>query len=213
MYINAYRPSFEKRDGERHESLLIVQCESGHLYGDLIACARYRIIDERAKALDEGKWVENGGKSHVLFIIHLPRQATAASFVGFQSDPWISAHIDELRESDDDSINPLIANGKTISSLFCSTSSQLFAAQSEKTQLSTCPRYPRLNILKCLHRCIQPAVCKIASAKGSRRGYEQVEILIDLIPKDQAVCELGISQCTYVARYVKHYLRIVNYIK
>eukprot|EP00731_Ephydatia_muelleri_P030050 Em0021g573a len=50
-FSNKIGASFEKRVGERVESLLIVQCESGHLDGDLIACARYRIIDERTKVI------------------------------------------------------------------------------------------------------------------------------------------------------------------
>lgn len=196
--------------------MLIVQCESGHLDGDLIACARYRIIDERTKAIEKYKNAENGGqlvvdgersmlndgKSHVLLIIHLPRQAIATSFVGFQSDPWISAHIDELRESGDDTINPFTANGKTISSLFFCMSSQLLAAGSEMAQPL---QHPRLNLLKCLHRCIQPAVCKIASGKTSRRGYDQVEILVDLIPKDHPIFEIGKFTSCYNSECVMYY--------
>ena len=40
---------------------------------------------------------EREGCTHVLFIIHLPRQLAGSSFVGFQGDPWISTHIDDLR--------------------------------------------------------------------------------------------------------------------
>lgn len=183
IYVHACRASFEKRVGERLESLLIVQCESGHLDGDLIACARYRIIDERTKVIEKMKGVENVGKSHVLVIIHLPREAVGTPFVGFQSDPWISAHIDELRETGDDIISPFAANGKSISSLFFSASSQLLSSEEETRH--------HLSLCKCLHRCIQPAVCKIASAKRSRRGYEQVEILVELIPKDCPIYEIG----------------------
>ena len=39
---------FERRS--REDSLLIIQCDSGHLYSDLIACARYRVDDEREKS-------------------------------------------------------------------------------------------------------------------------------------------------------------------
>lgn len=162
--------------------MLIVQCESGHLDGDLIACARYRIIDERTKVIEKMKGAENVGQLHVLVIIHLPREAIGTPFVGFQSDPWISAHIDELRETGDDIISPFVANGRTISSLFSSNSSQLLPSKQE---------IPHLNLCKCLHRCIQPAVCKIASAKRSRRGYDQVEILVELIPKDCPIYEIG----------------------
>ena len=79
---------------------MIIQCDSGHLFGDLIACARYRIDDEREKA--NYQWKEGQDFVHVVFIIHLPRQAGqtdkhSSSFVGFQGGSWISAHIDDIR--------------------------------------------------------------------------------------------------------------------
>ena len=95
--------------------LLVIQCDSGHMNGDLIACARYRIYDERVKALVK----KERGVTHVLFIINLPHQVLASSrFVGFQGDPWISAHIDDLRPTSGDTIDPLNAISATISELF-----------------------------------------------------------------------------------------------
>ena len=90
--------------------LVIVQCDSGHLHGDLIACARHRIYDLRAKA--ETKQI-----THVLFIVHLPQQVSS-SFVGFQGDPWISSHIDDLRQPSDTVVSTKEAIGMTISELF-----------------------------------------------------------------------------------------------
>lgn len=78
--------------------------------GDLIACARYRIYDLKAQA-DEGQI------THVLYIVHLPRQ-TSSSLVSFQGDPWISAHIDDLMPSANDVIAPHEAVGVPISNLF-----------------------------------------------------------------------------------------------
>jgi hypothetical protein len=89
-------PAFSSTDDKN--VLLIIQCDSGHLHGDLIACARYRIDDERANT--DRKYV-NGG-THVLFIINLPRQfgeteVGTSTFVSFQGGAWISAHIDDIR--------------------------------------------------------------------------------------------------------------------
>jgi len=81
-------PIFKKNGTEIQEKVVIIQCDSGHLYGDLIACARYRVCDLMAKGDQEQR-------THVLFIIHLPRQLSC-SLVGFQGDPWISCHIDDL---------------------------------------------------------------------------------------------------------------------
>ena len=96
--------------------LLIIQCDSGHINRDLIACARYRIYDKRANAL------LNRSKSHhvthVVFIVHLPVQVIQSTFFGFQGDPWVSCHIDELRPSDTNAITLELAQGTRISRLF-----------------------------------------------------------------------------------------------
>jgi len=54
----------------------------------------------------------------VLFIIHLPRHVLGSSFVGFQGDPWISAHIDVLSPTMHDKIALHEAMGISISCLF-----------------------------------------------------------------------------------------------
>ena len=86
--------------------------------GDLIACAKYRIYDKRA---------ESGNKrevwTHILFIIHLPRQVVGSAFVGFQGDPWISTHIDDLRPARDSTIALHEAMNVSISQLFYGTMS------------------------------------------------------------------------------------------
>ena len=98
-------------------NLLIIQCDSGHTDGDLIACARYRIYDMRAKALLH-KEAQGSCVAHVLFIIHLPVQAAGSSFVGIQGDPWLSCHIDELRESSESTLTLEGAQGASISEIF-----------------------------------------------------------------------------------------------
>ena len=43
---------------------------------------------------------------------------SSSSFIGFQGDPWISAHIDDLKSTSNDSIEPQQALRTTISELF-----------------------------------------------------------------------------------------------
>ena len=95
----------------QEQRLVIIQCDSGHLNGDLIACARYRIYDLRAKADDKQT-------THLLFIIHLPQHVANSSFVGFQGDPWNSSHIDDLRPTSGSGVSAYEAIGLTISELF-----------------------------------------------------------------------------------------------
>lgn len=107
-----FRPMFKiSEDRAPEKCLVIIQCDSGHLNGDLIACARYRIYDLRAKADDRQI-------THVLFIIHLPHHIANSSFVGFQGDPWISSHIDDLRPTSDNAVSANEAIGLSISELF-----------------------------------------------------------------------------------------------
>lgn len=99
------------------ESLLIIQCDSGHLYGDLIACARHRIEDERQKVKRQG------GPTHVIFIINLPHQVEIihdSAFAGFQGGTWISAHIDSISISSELDLSLEDALNTPISQLFYS---------------------------------------------------------------------------------------------
>ena len=103
--------------------LLVLQCDAGHLFGDLIACARYRIDDEREKAFRLRERNEYEGVAHVLSIVHLPRRVwsrhrKAFSFVGFQGGSWISAHIDDIHVSAESGLNLNDAMSAPISQLF-----------------------------------------------------------------------------------------------
>ena len=103
----------------------------GYIADDLIACARNRVYDMRAKAAREFKFHKNVDPNeehmevedvvlgtHVLFIFYLPVQTLHSSLVGFQGDPWISAHIDEIRPSSENILTLDIAQGVSISKLF-----------------------------------------------------------------------------------------------
>ena len=113
--ISHHSPAFQRQAGQSHDSFLIINCESGHLDGDLIACARYRVSDERAKLSRMNREL---GSTHVLFVIHLPRQSTSSTFIGFQGEPWISTHIDELRPQARNSFVSICAMQRKISELF-----------------------------------------------------------------------------------------------
>uniref|UniRef100_A0A1X7TWB5 RZ-type domain-containing protein n=1 Tax=Amphimedon queenslandica TaxID=400682 RepID=A0A1X7TWB5_AMPQE len=112
-FSHKINPSFSNQE----DSLLIIQCDSGHLYSDLLACARYRIDDEREKK----RLRTSSGHTHVLFIINLPRQTnTNSSFVGFQGGSWISAHVDDIRAPSESALTLNDAHSVPISALFYS---------------------------------------------------------------------------------------------
>ena len=158
-------PAFQRKPGDTQNSLLVIQCDSGHLNADLIACARYRIYDKRAEASQRNKVFRTEGHTHVLFTIHLPRQVLSSSLVGFQGDPWISAHIDVLRPMTHDMITLHEAMGMSISHLFYNKGS---ATQFRR-----------------LHGCIQSAASRLQdSSTNKARATKRVAILVSLIPRN-----------------------------
>ena len=83
-----HRSVFQRESTDDH--LLIIQCDSGHHHADLIACARYRVLDEMAHASYPKKI------THIVFIIGLPRKSGGTMFVSFQGGKWESYHMDNL---------------------------------------------------------------------------------------------------------------------
>ena len=120
IFYVLFSPLFLRQDEkDTANRLIVIQCDSGHKNGNLIACARYRIYDERIKAINKNKVQNRVGVTHVLFIINLPHQvSSSSSFVGFQGDPWISCHIDDLRPTSGNTIEPQQAISANISELF-----------------------------------------------------------------------------------------------
>ena len=157
------------RDGlcDGKDSLLIIQCDSGHLNVDLIACARYRVQDEKPKrvTISEDGDVHHGA-THVLFVINLPRKAAGSSFVGFQGGQWISTHIDNLHSIT--SLTLADAMSKPISALFYDPENEHGVHQ--------CSR---------LHGCIQAAASHLRDAGHMEgRTTERVAILLALFPQE-----------------------------
>nr|XP_034331576.1 E3 ubiquitin-protein ligase rnf213-alpha [Crassostrea gigas] len=93
QFCRQVKQSFERELEE--ESLLIVQCDSGNENASLVACAQYCVLDQLQQVADK-----KIGKTHIVFIIHLPRVA-GGGFTGFQCGLWHSVHIDDLRPDSD----------------------------------------------------------------------------------------------------------------
>lgn len=166
-----YSPYFVRREGQRQACLLIIQCDFGHADGDLIACARYRIYDMRTSALQR---VGTGPipTTHVLFIIHLPVQAVQSSFVGFQGDPWVSCHIDDLKKG---TLTLEVTQGVPISDLFYGGTWGNHSPSVVHQMHAQCTR---------LNSCIQAAVSRECDfSHNKQRAIKRVEVLVDHIPQ------------------------------
>eukprot|EP00058_Branchiostoma_floridae_P013669 XP_002599157.1 hypothetical protein BRAFLDRAFT_68766 [Branchiostoma floridae] len=95
-------------DTLHQESVLIVQCDSGHTNSNLIACARYCVQDEQTQV--------GNTTAHLVFIVQLPR-LPGGCFVGFQGGKWTCAHIDDLQPPQKNAPDVAQMRGKPISQL------------------------------------------------------------------------------------------------
>ncbi|WAR07285.1 R213A-like protein [Mya arenaria] len=94
------------------ESLMLVQCDSGDVHSNLIACARYIVMAEYEKAREILQ-----APVHVIFILQLPRKA-GGCFTGFQCGRWHSVHIDDLWPENTQMPDIQDLQGKTVSGIF-----------------------------------------------------------------------------------------------
>ena len=95
LFLYVCRSVFQRKSTD--DCLLIVQCESGHKYIDLIACARDRVLDEKKNHDEKVAQTSQFKKiTHVIFIISLPRRRGGTKFVGFQGGAWECYHMDSL---------------------------------------------------------------------------------------------------------------------
>lgn len=78
---------FQRVSSKDH--LLIIQCNSGHQHTDLIASARYYVLDAQAQS-------SHLKITHIIFIIGLPRKRGGTKFVSFQGGKWECYHMDSL---------------------------------------------------------------------------------------------------------------------
>ena len=180
LYSSLCRPYF-KREAEADDMLLAIQCDSSYTSSDLIACARYRIYDERAHN-------ERKGHIHVVFIVFVPHHNAAnkqdlplsGSTIGYLGDPWISGHVDDLRPSLDTTVIPKVALGLSISELFLGKVINSDRGQNEGA-LSTA-RHQIIPLHRRLQDCIQASASKLEDVTWSR-ATKRIEILVGLIPK------------------------------
>eukprot|EP00058_Branchiostoma_floridae_P007057 XP_002592545.1 hypothetical protein BRAFLDRAFT_108419 [Branchiostoma floridae] len=88
--------------------LMVVQCDSGDINTNLIACASYTVNTERAQT--------GNLRSSVVFVIQLPRN-TRKGFSGLGGGQWQCYHIDDVHPPDNSSPDVATMLGRSVSSL------------------------------------------------------------------------------------------------
>ena len=85
----------------KNPNVLIIQCDCGHFYQELVNCARFTIIDEYSKItseLSDKENVQSENQFYVILIIQVPKIA-GGCMSGFQTFKWFCYHIDDLQNN------------------------------------------------------------------------------------------------------------------
>lgn len=145
---------------------MIIDCDSGHLHGNLISCARYRISDRHSKFAQSS--------TQILLLIHLPRRSYSHDFVSFQGEPWICCHIDELLPTCDYiRVHEAIANQQPLSSIYVENLSSPATIASLGTK-QTCS-----NLFRRIQKCIPSAAARLTSI-FSGDSHESIDPMVTL---------------------------------
>uniref|UniRef100_A0A3Q1AXV9 RING-type E3 ubiquitin transferase n=1 Tax=Amphiprion ocellaris TaxID=80972 RepID=A0A3Q1AXV9_AMPOC len=92
-----------------HIMLIQMDLEESHCSDELIASAKYCTMNYLTSLEDQTCWV--------IFIVKVSRIPSQSQYIGFQGGVWRSVHIDDLRDSEDMSLNLLVFCGTLISNL------------------------------------------------------------------------------------------------
>ncbi len=133
---------------------IVIQCDAALTNGELIACGRHRVYD----SVQEVKHaMGNKCKVFVLIVIHTPRSLpNSSSFIGFQTNPWVSYHIDTLFPS--------------------TREASIDLSQAGNCLIHNCFE----NCTERVHSILPAAACKVIDATDCERGTARIRILLGL---------------------------------
>ncbi|XP_047465467.1 E3 ubiquitin-protein ligase rnf213-beta [Mugil cephalus] len=162
--------------------LIQMDLEESHCSDELIASAKYCTMNYLTSLEDQTCWV--------IFIVKVSRISSHSQYIGFQGGVWNSVHIDDLRDSEDMSLNLLVFCGTLISSL-------LIPAQSENhedgktvtrkdSDIDRNAERAHLHSLSLVTSCIQKAVGLLRDPINVKsRSMQRMTVLLSLLGNSQ----------------------------
>uniref|UniRef100_A0A3Q3EUN5 RING-type E3 ubiquitin transferase n=1 Tax=Labrus bergylta TaxID=56723 RepID=A0A3Q3EUN5_9LABR len=164
-----------------HILLVQMDMEESHCSEELIASAKYCSMNYLMSLEDPTCWV--------IFIVKVSRISSQSQYNGFQGGVWHSAHVDDLRDSEDMSLNLLV---------FCALKSVLHIKRKIKwfhsyskvdTNVSLRVTKPCVSpILSLVRSCIQKAVGLLRDTNGmTSRSMQRMHILLTLLGTGQGL--------------------------
>ncbi|KAK2820122.1 hypothetical protein Q5P01_023081 [Channa striata] len=178
-FCNSIRGFLQGACHSLHILLIQMDLEESRSSDELIASAKYCTMNSLMSLENPTCWV--------IFIVKASRIPSQSQYIGFQGGVWHSVHIDDLRDSEDMSLNLYSFCGTLISSL-------LNPVQSEhnedgetvmERQHSQGDR-AHLHSLSLVRSCIQKAVGLLRDPDGlTSRGIQRMHILLTLLRAGQ----------------------------
>ncbi|XP_029383406.1 E3 ubiquitin-protein ligase rnf213-beta [Echeneis naucrates] len=187
-FCNTIRDFIQGAGHSRHILLIQMDLEESHCSDELIASAKYCTMNFLKSLEDQPCWV--------IFIVKVSRISSQSRYIGFQGGAWQSVHIDDLRDSEDMSLNLLSFCGTLISNLLNPALSEHDAdGEMEWKRNDSQAEGVHLHRLSLVRSCIQKAVALLRDPDGIQpRGMQRITILLNLLGASQGDVGVGFQK-------------------
>ncbi|XP_024140227.1 E3 ubiquitin-protein ligase rnf213-beta isoform X2 [Oryzias melastigma] len=189
-FCNKIRSFLHDAGHSLHLLLIQMDLEESHCSDELLASAKYCTMNYVTSLEDQICWV--------IFIIKASRIPSQSRYISFQGGVWNSAHIDDLRDSEDMSLNLLDLCGTLMSSLLKpalpENPTEAMKKRKESKEVRSTDR-AHLHSLSLVRSCVQKAVGLLRDADNMpSRSMQRMHILLSLLKSQQE--HLGeLSRC------------------
>ncbi|XP_028976279.2 E3 ubiquitin-protein ligase rnf213-beta isoform X3 [Esox lucius] len=174
-FCNKIRGFLQDDSQSLHILVVQVDIEESHCSDELIASAKYCTMNNLM--------TQNSYQSrfYVVFITKLSRiQSGGSHYIGFQGGVWLSVHIDDLRDTEDMSLNLSVFCGMPISKLLATAKSGMEPRVSIDEQAET--ETAHLHSLSLVRSCVQRAVGLLRDPRHvASRSMQRVHTLLELL--------------------------------
>ncbi|XP_037610034.1 E3 ubiquitin-protein ligase rnf213-beta isoform X1 [Sebastes umbrosus] len=174
-FCNKIRGFLQDAGQSLHILLIQMDLEESHCSDELIASAKYCTMNYLMSLEDQNCWV--------IFIVKVSRIPSQSQYIGFQGGVWHSVHIDDLRDSEDMSLNLLVFCGTLISSLLNPALSEHHEdGETARKRKDSQGDRAHLHSLSLVRSCIQKAVGLLRDPEGvTSRSMQRMHLLLTLL--------------------------------
>uniref|UniRef100_UPI0037E7EAB2 E3 ubiquitin-protein ligase rnf213-beta n=1 Tax=Semicossyphus pulcher TaxID=241346 RepID=UPI0037E7EAB2 len=182
-FCNKIRSFLQDAGQSLHILVVQMDLEESHCSDELIASAKYCTMNYLMSLEHQTCWV--------IFIVKVSRISSQSQYIGFQGGVWHSAHIDDLRDSEDMSLNLLVFCGTLISNLLNPGSSEHHeigetTTKRKDSQVDTHEDRAHLHSLSLVSSCVQKAVGLLRDTDGvTSRSMQRMHVLLTFLGAGQ----------------------------